>query len=254
MTKLKQFKDIAFVVSMLAAVKRGENHEVYRSGSTGFQAERLEDTVIEIGEIAQLVVRDTSTPAARAKDDAENAKTIHKFLPRLTREQATNPKMWTYLTHEMFKEYCLARWPLGNKENAADFIFERYFYDSSKRIAHNAVARLWWAAELTYAPWEKYEELEHLRNGDPYIYTKILFSLQDIHTSLVERDLFSAPILFFVVLDYLKKYPDKITKDFVQKLTKELNLVSGYKKLNTLNVEEVESLLENTAAYVGMEQ
>ena len=41
-------------------------------------------------------------------------------------------------------------------------------------MARNAFSRLWWAAELTYAPWEKDQKFNCFKTDDPYKYTKIL--------------------------------------------------------------------------------
>lgn len=250
MIKLEQFKDIALVVGMREAVLRGENLESYTNVSIEFAPERIEETQLQIANLPSLEVKDDSNAVTRAADDAENAIKLHSCFAGMTREQGTNTRLWTYLTHVTFRNYCLARWPTVDKDKLSDFIDQRYFYSSSKRLAHNAIARLWWAAELTYAPWKSNEELRDLYSDDPYAFTKVLFAKQDIHTSLVERGLFSSQILFFTVLEYFRINPDVSSKAFIQELTKELNLISGYKKIYILSVEEASELVRKAGDFL----
>ena len=251
MIRLKQFKDVAFVVGMRESVLRGESLESYKNSYIEYAPNRIEDTDLQIDNLPVLEVRDNSSAISRAADDAENAIKLHSSFASMTREQGTNTRLWTYLTHVTFREYCITRWPTADKDQLSSFIDQRYFYSGSKRIAHNAIARLWWAAELTHAPWDKNEELRGLYSNDPYIFTRVLFAKQDIHTSLVERDLFSSQILFFTVLEYFRINPEASGKSFIQELTKELNLISGYKKIYMLTVEEANELVQKTGDYLA---
>ena len=66
-----------------------------------------------------------------------------------------------------------------------------HWFISGKGLAalrRNAVARLWWAAHLTCAPWESDPKLAPFKNADRYFYTKVLLRSQQVFQDTIERD------------------------------------------------------------------
>lgn len=193
--------------------------------------------------------------------DVDNAIKLYDFLHNLDKTQASDKRLWIYLSHVTFREYTMQRWPLkvskeeltNNQEarrKSINYIGERWFLSGNARsLRRHSVARLWWAAYLTVSPWEKDPEyFGGLENSDRYIYTRTLFSNQDIVQQILERKLGWSDRLLVVILEYLRQNPDfaqnRIT---VRNLIKELNLVLGYRKLTVLNFEELLEIVAETA-------
>ena len=99
---------------------------------------------------------------------------------KIDRIQASDQRLWTTLSHTAGWDYMQGRWNLENtrkKTNLREFILTRWHYKPGSirtALARNAFSRLWWAAELTYAPWEKDQKFNCFKTDDPYKYTKIL--------------------------------------------------------------------------------
>ena len=105
-------------------------------------------------------------PDESASSDIDNAIAIYEAYPDLNETQASDPRLWTYLSHVTLRDYVLARWPLTGtceqimndkslKASAINFVLSHWFASSNDRmLRRNAIARLWWAVHLTRAPWE----------------------------------------------------------------------------------------------------
>lgn len=119
-------------------------------------------------------------------------------------------------------------------------------------MRRHAIARLWWAAHLTYAPWESDPEFfGDLKNEDPYYYTRVLFSTQDIYQQVLERAMGRSNHILISVLDYLGKNKEFAkSREDIRTLMKELNLAYGTKKIITLDRDALRLLIEKTAADV----
>jgi len=114
-------------------------------------------------------------------DDYINAIAIHNaFKDKITRRQASNPYLWSYLTHYEYWDYTVNRW--SEEEMSVDKIKKRFFCgtEEGSRIGflRNSVSRLWWAGELTYQEGK----------SKPYELTELLFSHSDICQAVLERN------------------------------------------------------------------
>lgn len=188
--------------------------------------------------------------------DLDNAITLHEYYKKLDETQASDSRFWAYLSHVEFRDYCRVRWGFADsysevktdeKAKATTYFFEHWFVSGNDRdLRRHAIARLWWAAHLTYAPWETDAEFfGDLKKDDPYYYTRILLSTQDIYQQVLERAMGRSNRILISVLDYLaknKKFAQ--TRDKVRSLMKELNLVYGTKKIIALDRKELKSLIE----------
>ncbi len=121
-------------------------------------------------------------PKGGEKYDFENARIIYDAYKDLDRTQASDARMWTYLTHVTFWSYMQKRTSIENYhkklDNHADklnekktHILEHWFLNglSPKTLLRNNISLLWWGAYLTYDENRK----------DPYELTKELFSMLD---------------------------------------------------------------------------
>lgn len=197
--------------------------------------------------------------------DLENAIALHGYYGDLDETQASDPRLWVYLSHVEFRKYTLARWGLdgsysdlkdeASKKRAINQLMEHWFISGNDRdLRRHAIARLWWAAHLTYAPWEKDPIFfGDLKNKDPYYYTRILLSTQDIYQQVLERAMGRSQRILISILSYFgenKRFAQ--SREEVRGLMKELNLAYGTKKLIMLNHETLHRIIGKMAeAIVG---
>ncbi len=212
--------------------------------------------------LVQGKIPELSTPEKDlASTDIDNAITLYEYYGDLDETQASDPRLWTYLSHIGFRKYTLARWGLSGtledlkdpikKSKAITYLFEHWFVGGNDRdLRRHAVARLWWAAHLTRSPWESDPDFfGELKKDDPYYYTRILLSTQDIYQQVLERAMGRSNHILISVLDYLANNPDFArSREKIRTLMKELNLAYGTKKIITLNHEALKSLVEKIGA------
>lgn len=176
--------------------------------------------------------------------DMENSITIYTEFKSLNETQASDTRLWTYLTHVNFWEYMRKRWPaekfeeesenltddLSVKNKQANFIISRYHLKTPnrRRLLRNGISRLWWYAHLTYDE----------KRSDPFELTRVLLAHQDKAQNLLERSLGSNKKILAAILEYLKLTPS-LTRDEVRDKIKELNLVGGVKNLHLLDQDEI---------------
>ncbi len=192
--------------------------------------------------------------------DFENAIKLHRYYAALDETQASDPRLWAYLSHIEFRKYALARWGLtgtlkdlkdeAKKVKALNRLFDHWFVISNDRdLRRHAIARLWWAAHLTYAPWERDPEFfADLKREDPYYFTRILLATQDIYSTILERAMGRSNRILISMLDYLARNPDfAASREQIRGLTKELNLLYGTKKIIGLDRGSLRRLIESVA-------
>ena len=114
--------------------------------------------------------------------DLENTKILYTALKHLSPVQASDERLWAYLTHVSFWDYMASRWPAGQYEGKARFaevIQERYFFmsDRPRSLVRNGIARLWWYGYTTY----------DANREDPFELTAVLLKNLDVAQSILER-------------------------------------------------------------------
>jgi len=200
--------------------------------------------------------------------DLENAIILHEFYKNIDETQASDPRLWAYLSHVEFRRYSLTRWGLpgeyknlktdDDRQRAINQLLEHWFASggNDRDLRRHAIARLWWAAHLTYAPWEHDPEFfGDFKNKDPYYFTRILLSTQDIYQQVLERAMGRSDRILITVLEYLgdnKKFAK--VRNNVRDLMKELNLVYGTKKIISLNRDTLKAVVEKVARETSEEQ
>ncbi len=199
--------------------------------------------------ISAPVETNGSAPILNLEDDAEAAISLYGYLGKLNELEASDKRLWTTLSHVTFRDYIMSRWPTKSDKTEAkkSAILRRWFVEgySDRSLEQHAIARLWWGAHLTYAPWKTNpDEFGHLEREDEYYYTKILFSLQELIKVTMESSLGRSSKILISLLAYLDKHPELVNNDDVGDLMKELNLISGASKVLVLNANELEALVE----------
>ncbi len=230
----------------------------YFNEAFSVQATDLWPSTIEVNSKAPALEAPKDNPVSA---DLSNAITLHEYYKNLDETQASDPRLWAYLSHAEFRKYTLARWGLDGsmkdyqdaieKAKAINYLLEHWFITrgNDRDLRRHAIARLWWAAHLTYAPWESDPEFfSDLENSDPYYYTRILLSTQDIYQQVLERAMGRSNRILISVLDYLGKTPKFAeSRENIRSLMKELNLVYGTKKIISLNRDSIRELIKKTA-------
>ena len=182
-------------------------------------------------------------------NDAENAIALHKSLGILPIDFSIDPRFWIYLTHNTYQDYTFKRWVTANNPSAGT-LHERFFgfykNGTDRAMARNAIARLYWGANMT--SFNDDPQLEFFFNDieDEYKYTRLLFSIQDVHQQLTERTFGRSKKIMLSLLYYLDgRGNDYITKENVVKVAKMLCLHMHNNKSWFLNAEEIQKILND---------
>ncbi|QOT08464.1 hypothetical protein JNUCC32_20150 [Paenibacillus sp. JNUCC32] len=173
--------------------------------------------------------------------DFENTKKIYTSLKGLSVIQATDERLWTYLTHNTFWNYMRKRWPVESyleKEKPVEAIKERYFFmaNRDRALIRNGIARLWWYGYVSYDE----------NREDPFELTKVLLSKLDIAQSLLERSFSRNPDITKAVLSVLKQKELEtsfIDRENFRSLMMYINQLGGVTILDTLDREDLEELV-----------
>jgi hypothetical protein len=121
------------------------------------------------------------------KSDAWLGPRVHATL-RLTRREAADKRIWEFLTVVEFPEYVRWRWEkLDNPEKVVPQ--DRFLGEDSK----NALARLWWATELT-------------RNGSDYRRSELALGISRFSVSWLHLILVHHRAAALAVVDFLENY------------------------------------------------
>jgi hypothetical protein len=255
--RIQKIFKYAAVDRLRANLKSGHSLDDYFERSMAVQEKDILSSAIEVSGNAPALKVPADDPVSA---DIDNAIALYEYYRNLDETQASDPRLWTYLSHIEFRKYCLVRWGLGGspkdlndeqlKQKAIRYIYEHWFISGNDRdLRRHAIARLWWAAYLTFSPWGKDPEFfSDLKKKDPYYYTKILLLTQDIYQQVLERALGRSNRILISVLDYLgnnRKFAQ--SREKIRSLMKELNLAYGTKKLIVLDRQSLKTLIEHLA-------
>lgn len=229
-----------------------DNFEKYRSESLWVDQYFMDKDTPNYYFDTGIDVDDYKLVLGGPETDFQNAKIVFEaFKDKLNPVQASDLRLWAYLTHVQHWDYMFSRWKIdasgeeddeeqnnGGKlprEKMIGRIKTRYFFGASrgKAFVRQGIARLYWGAYLTYDD----------TSDDPYEYTEFFFNKQDIFTSITERSYSRNKVLILAALKELKKYPDLSRKDIRLFLAK-LNQAGAITVLDFLNSVQAEQLCE----------
>lgn len=256
----KQYQKIfkrGTIEQMRESLRSGKALESYLESSYAVkEKDLLLSTILVSGKVPSLKAPKEDPVSA----DIENAIALYEYYKDIDETQASDPRLWAYLSHVEFRKYALVRWGLKesfgdlkkdeDKKRATNYIFEHWFISGNDRdLRRHAIARLWWAAHLTYAPWEKDPEFfGDLKKKDTYYFTRILFLTQDIYQQVLERAMGRSNRILIAILEFLsenKKFAE--SREKIRDLMKELNLIYGTKKIIALDRNSLKTLIQRTA-------
>ena len=174
--------------------------------------------------------------------DLENTRTVYTALRHLTPLQASDPRLWTYLTHVAHWEYMRKRWPIEHylgKQRLRENVQERYFFmaDRSRALIRNGMARLWWYGYCSY---------DETRT-DPFELTTALLKNLDVTQSILERA-FSrntnvTKAILGVLLDREKSGQGFYLREKVRDLAKYIVQIGGVTIIDALDEPELRELV-----------
>jgi len=168
--------------------------------------------------------------------DLENSILLYENLIGMDETKASDPRLWTYLTHVIFWNYMRKRWPVEGVENPTGRIIDRYHmkYLKLESLVRNGISRLWWYTHLTIDEKRK----------DKYEITRVLLSKADITVGIMERTFGSNKNIRIALLEFLSKNPAITEKeDMWRDLFIQINILGGVKNLPFLTIDEIEKNL-----------
>lgn len=253
--KQKIFRSV-YVDELRSKVKRLENLEDYYQNNVDYGDDNTWPLRVEVGnEVPELIPERTA--------DALNASALHSYLANLDETQASDKRLWAYLAHGPFRHYVQNRWKLpveldelnisqDSKKRVSDSILLHWFINGndSRALKRHSLARLWWAAHLTVAPWERGSEFASLKEDDRYVYTKFLLSNETLYTEVLERTIGNNRHILIALLHYFKQHPDQINRKYLRPIMKELILISGIKRVALMSYEDIFALVSDVSVEV----
>jgi hypothetical protein len=176
--------------------------------------------------------------------DLENTKILYEALKHLTPVEASDERLWAYMTHVTFWEYMAQRWPSAQYEGKKRFVEnmqEHYFFasDRPRALTRNGISRLWWYGYASY----------DAERADPFELTAVLLKNLDVTGSILERA-FSRNVtvtkaVLSVLLDWEKKGAPFYERDDVRELVKYLVQIGGVTIIDALAYDEIEKIVTN---------
>lgn len=216
--------------------------KVYCTGGFTFKA----DDLYIHPSIPENIKIELNTDAAGPETDAENAKVIYNALgDKLSSSDASDIRLWVYLSHGPLFKYMQARWPVSDEyEKAVKTVAGRWLfqaYSPVRGLSRHGLSRLWWGARLTRAPWETDEYFAGLKCPDLFRYTKVAFEYQDVFEGLWGRGMGRDRHILIGILEFIRQNKD---------LHKDREKMRAF--FRRLNLEGFHSLLGTTSLKILM--
>jgi Family of unknown function (DUF6339) len=181
-----------------------------------------------------LNLHDINTFVTSPSGDISSSIKIFNALKHLDLVQANDKRLWVTLTHTLFYNYTCKRWGIDG-ESSDDTIKDRFHFEGAalRQRNQNSVARLWWAAKLTWDPTRE----------DSFELTKLLWEKQDFYQNLIDRRFSTYRGTLMGFLNFYSKNKHLDLKQDMRKLFKGLNALGGVRVLSLMQEQEVEKEL-----------
>lgn len=234
------------------------------SGAAGIYASAAAYPPDWIGPPVKSTIRVQTTPPLLLEDatsvtrgDAENARRIYEYLGELSLVQASDERLWVTLAHGQFWGYAQRRWQLDPEaKDPQTKIIRRWFIRASQEAlesgaqegrARQCIARLWWGAHWTVAPWERDPEMRVVET-ERFHFTNVLFSLQDIHTAVAGRRQFNSPRLRIAFLKAIQDASSTNKGELVKTAVKAVLLLLKHRQVAVLPFAQQLELMRRVVA------
>lgn len=232
----KLFKN-TYIDKLISDLKIGKNLDLYGEDTFDYEDEFVtENKRIVVTELPELTI-----PENGLFYEYENAVKLYKHLPDLNRTQATDKRIWTFLSHAPYWQYLKARWPLpdgsSGKRKIITHILDHWFLEESKAFSRHGIASLWWGAFITYDDTRE----------NPFELTREFFSKQDYKRVILEENICFYKPLVHAILEYIVENKDLFENQWAPKvrfLIRKLNFISGYKILSSLLKPSIKKIID----------
>lgn len=189
-----------------------------------------------------MAVADTE----RASTDAQNAEITYAHIGNIKPVYASDPRIWAALTHDTCWEYARWRFPIPSDPQKARAFIRSHWLVAGHGLAalrRNALARLWWAAALTVAPWEKEPAFSAYTKADRFYYTKVLLASQQVYQDVVEREFGSNTYIRIAFLDSLERARPSVASldELVKRASVRMTLLLEYRHIPTIPLNELQA-------------
>jgi len=177
-------------------------------------------------------------------DDGTNAPAVLEAVGLMDRANAADPRLWSYLGLVTQRDYMQRRWPIDKGQNWKGRVEDRWLMTRPTRqsMVRHGIGRLWWMAELTHDP--SMSRPTSRQTGDPYAYTRWLFANEDRVQAIFEREIGSSSGVMWAVIEAMQGSTASNQGQAIKDLAKEVVLSTGYRRLETLDDEELRSLVQ----------
>lgn len=170
----------------------------------------------------------------RPSDDLDNSIRLFSALKDINPALANDRRLWVTLTHTLFYNYTRERWGITSSSSDSVIKDRLYFEGSGLRTRNqNSVARLWWAARITYDK----------RRDDPFELTKLLWEKQDFYQNLIDRKFSTYPNVLLAFLEFYSSNREIDQKFEMRRLFKGVNAFGGVRVLPLLSPTEVKEYI-----------
>lgn len=180
-------------------------------------------------------------PKDREDFEYQNAILIYEAYKMMSPVEATDVRLWTYLTHITFWDYMKARRPVQSQpsDKRIEYIIEHWFVDkiSTAKLLRNDISLLWWVAYLTYDKDRR----------DPYELTREVFTMLDYTRHLLPGTQGRNRIFVKALLEYVIENKELFTahkEGKVRFLMRQTNYIAGYRVLPNLSKNETKEALD----------
>ena len=183
--------------------------------------------------------------------DLETAVQLFEAFKNLEPIQASDERLWTYLSHVDLYPYMIKRWNAVYSGTAKDdiyYILEHWFLRSASHsdLLRHALARLWWAVFLS---------IDESRGDKKYELTEILFRQLDFTTrTLGAYSLGRHKEAVIGILEFIQENEKLFTNKFEDKtryITKHLNLIGGVKPISYFNRQFFKNELQKVSSNIN---
>jgi hypothetical protein len=184
-------------------------------------------------------------------NDFETAIQLFEAFKNLEPIQASDERLWTYLSHVDLYPYMIKRWNAaysGTAKDSINYVLEHWFLRSTSHsdLLRHPLAGLWWAVFLS---------IDENRGDNKYELTEILFRQLDFPTrTLGAYSLGRHKEAVIGILEFIRENEDLFKNKFEDKtryITKHLNLIGGVKPISYYNRQFFKNELHKVSANIS---
>ena len=214
------------------------NTEVWLEDYFGDEWEETISNSIEFNDKLKLIeTLDSESDLKKNLKDIENIKIMHAALKGNDPGLLTEERFWAYLTHKVFYDYMIKRWPQKKNKHDNKFVkatvSERYFVEginTPRGLLRNGISRLWFIGHLTYDE----------SRDNPYELTELLTAR--VISDIFERSALGSNKNLAVGVLELIQNGEIIIKDNLRDLMKYFTRISGLTRLDSFEKDELKNM------------